>query len=239
MTRTAVCVCGEYLALPAPSIVRTWHVVRAAHAHNGPCGDLAVTLPLRSGHTAIVVIDVAGHGATRAGMSSAIADAITAALLRDASPAVALGCADERLRTFDDESPYAVAFVALVHPVLRTVVYASAGHDVAFRRADDGRLRHIVPTAPMLGIPLAINSCDAVFVIDPTETLVVATDGASDSRPVGSNRFFGAEGTARAVAGSMRDGDDPARAVLEAACAHAGGHQPDDVAVVVVRIEAL
>ena len=133
-------------------------------------------------------------------------------------------------------SPYAVAFVALVHPVFRTVVYASAGHDVAFRQADDGGLHHIAPTAPMLGIPLAINPCDAVFTLDPTETFVIATDGVTESRRAGSYRFFGAEGAACTVARSLQHGRNPARAVLEAACAHAGGYQHDDVGVVVVRV---
>lgn len=200
------------------------------------CGDMAFVLPLDSDRTAIVVIDVAGHGAARAPLSSALADEVTSGLRRDGSPAAALACADQRLRTFDDEFPYAVAFVALVHPALRTVIYASAGHDVAFTLAADGRIRHLAPTASMLGIPLANNACDAAFVLDPTETLVIATDGIADSRPAGSDQLFGASGTARAVARSLRDGSDPARTVLEAAYAHGGGRPTDDAGIVVVRV---
>jgi phosphoserine phosphatase RsbU/P len=199
-------------------------------------GDAAFVLPLDSGRTGIVVIDVAGHGAARAPLSSAIADEITAGLRCDGSPAAALGRADAFLRTIDDESPYAVAFVAVVHPSLRTVVYASAGHDVAFALADDGRIRDLPPTAPMLGIPIANHACEAIFVLDPTETLVVATDGISDSRPAGSDDFFGAIGTAHAVTRSLRAGTDPAQGVFEAACAHGGGDQADDVAVIVARL---
>jgi hypothetical protein len=200
------------------------------------CGDLAVALPLISGRTAIILIDIAGHGAGRASLASVIADEIVTALIHDASPASALDRANQLLRTVDDESPYAVAFVALLHPVLRTVVYASAGHDVAFTLADDGRVRHLMQTAPMLGIPLANNACDAVFVLGPTETLVIATDGISDSRPAGSDQLFGAIGTVRAVTRSLREGCDPAQAVLEAARAHKGGRQADDVAVLIARL---
>jgi serine phosphatase RsbU (regulator of sigma subunit) len=119
---------------------------------------------------------------------------------------------------------------------VRTVVYASAGHDVAFTLADDGRIRHLMPTAPMLGIPLRNHACDATFVLDPTETLVVATDGVGDSRPAGSDHFFGAGGTARAAARSLRSGSNPARAVLEAAYAHGGDYLADDAAAVIVRV---
>lgn len=203
------------------------------------CGDIAYVLPLLSGRTAFVVIDVAGHGRARAPLSSALAGAVTASLERDGSPAMALGCANRLLLASADASPYAVGFVALVHPVLRTVIYASAGHDVAFALGADGRIRHLAQTGAMLGIPLADHACDALFLLAADETLVIATDGISDSRPAVSQHFFGAGGTARAVTQSLRVGDDPARAVLAAALVHEGGHQTDDVAVVVARFGPL
>jgi serine phosphatase RsbU (regulator of sigma subunit) len=184
----------------------------------------------------MIVVDIAGHGAARAPLSSALTEEIMAGLRCDGSPAAALGRADKLLRASGDETPYAVAFVALVHPILRTVAYASAGHDVAFTLADDGRIRHLGPTAPMLGIPLANHACDAAFTLGPSESLVIATDGISDSRPAGSDQFFGAGGAARAVLRSLRDGSDPARAVFDAAWAHAGSRQVDDVGVVVARL---
>lgn len=201
------------------------------------CGDVAVAVPLDSGRSGIVVIDVAGHGAARAPIASALAGEISASLQRDGSPAAALGQAGKRLCAFDDEFPYAVAFVAVVHPVLRTVVYASAGHDVAFTLADDGRIRHLPPTASMLGISLANHACDAVFTLGWNETLVIATDGISDSRPAGSHDFFGATRTALAITRSRSDGTDPALAVLEAARAHEGPVQADDDAVLVARLQ--
>jgi serine phosphatase RsbU (regulator of sigma subunit) len=219
----------------APSILTVSSSVRSCEG-GARCGDVVRTLPLRSGHTAIIVIDIAGHGAGRAPLSSAIADEITTALSHGDSPASALDKADQRLRTIDDETPYAVAFVAVLHPILRTVVYASAGHDVAFTLGDDGRVRYLMPTAPMLGIPLANHACDAVFVIDTTQTLVIATDGISDSRPAGTDQLFGAIGTVRALTRSLREGCDLAQAVLEAARAHEGGRPADDVAVVIARL---
>jgi sigma-B regulation protein RsbU (phosphoserine phosphatase) len=194
-------------------------------------------LPLSSGRTAIILIDVAGHGAARAALSSAVADEIVTALVHDESPSVALDRADQLLRTVDDEIPYAVAFVALAHPALGTVVYASAGHDVAFTLADNGAIRQLMPTAPMLGIPLANNACDAVFTLDPTETLVIVTDGVSDSHQAGSSDFFGATRTALAATRSRIDGTDPSKAILEAARAHVGGVQADDAAALVVRLQ--
>jgi serine phosphatase RsbU (regulator of sigma subunit) len=155
----------------APAAMRVSSAVRS-YDGGQRCGDVASLLPLSSGRTAIVVIDVAGHGTARAPLSTALAEVVTASLRRDGSPALAINCADQLLLASGDESPYAVAFVALVNPVFRTVVYASAGHDVAFTLADDGRIRHLAQTAPMLGLPLTNNACDAVFVLDPRETLL-------------------------------------------------------------------
>jgi hypothetical protein len=200
------------------------------------CGDVAVTFALNSGRRAVVVLDVAGHGRARAPLAAVVAEAICASLWIDGSPAAALEAADERLRTLDDDVPYAVAFVAVIHPVTRTVVYASAGHDVAFTLTGHGRTRDLAPTAPMLGIPLRYRACNATFVLDPCETLVVVTDGISDSRPAGSNRFFGAAGTACAVARALRCGDDPAQAVLDAAERHRGERLADDAGAVTVGL---
>lgn len=200
------------------------------------CGDRAITLPLRSGRTAFVLLDIAGHGASRAFLSSAVANEIVRALMHDESPASALGRADRLLQTIDDESPYAVAFAAVVDPALQTLVYASAGHDVAFLLADNGTVRHLMTTAPMLGIPLVKNAFDSVLMLEPSDTLVIVTDGISDSRRAGSEEFFGASRAALAVTRSRIDGRDPSRAILEAARAYEGGVQADDHGAIVVHV---
>ena len=220
--------------IPA-SRVRTATIVRAAHGAAGPCGDEARVVHLASGHVGIVVVDVAGHGWARAALSSAVADEILAELLRHRSPAIALGHGDRCLRTLDDDDPYAVAFVALVNPPRRTLVYASAGHDLAFTIDGRGRVFDLKPTAPMLGVPMTLNPCNALTQLHPDSALVIATDGIADSRPAGSTEFFGAGRAAAAVRRSLAGGYDPAFALYDAAVAHAGGHQGDDATVVVAH----
>jgi phosphoserine phosphatase RsbU/P len=237
MMSTVPPVAAERSALPnlVPK-VESWVVVRSSDGRGGACGDVAFSLPLDSGSTALIVVDVAGHGAGRAPLAAALADAIVAELLADGSAAAALGSADARLRSFADDSPYAVAFIALLNPASRAVAYASAGHDVAFTLSEDGRSRPLRQTAPMLGVPFAVHPCDAMHALGRSETLVIVTDGVSDSRPIGTTDFFGAGRTAAVVARSLRRGHDPARDVLAAACAHAGGRQDDDIGILVARI---
>jgi serine phosphatase RsbU (regulator of sigma subunit) len=224
---------------PAPSVppLRTWRAERAAYAQRGPCGDRAFVMPLNAGRTAVVVIDVAAHGAARARLSSIVARAIASALRHGGSPATAIHSADARLRKSDEEYPYAVAFVGVIDPLAQTLLYSSAGHACAFAVDGAGWIRDLAPTTSMLGIPLASDVTNALFILDLDETLVVATDGIADSRRARTVDFFGATGAARVVAHSLRLGTDPALAILDAARVHAGGDQLDDVAVVIARFQ--
>lgn len=224
---------SDVLPMVRVAKVRISWVVRSIDALPGPCGDAVRIVTLATGHIAIVVVDIAGHGPTRAPFSSIIADKILAELLKSRSPAAALACGDGCLRTFEDDLPYAVAFVALINPASGVVVYASAAHELAFTLDGQGRRFDLKTTTPMLGIPLKIHPCDALVQLDAESSLVVATDGIADSRPAGSMDFFGADRAAAAVHRSIRAGCDPAHAVLDDAFAHAAYRQVDDVAVVV------
>jgi serine phosphatase RsbU (regulator of sigma subunit) len=217
------------------SRLRIWHVVRAAQARRGRCGDIVESLRLGSGRTALIVVDATGHGSAPAPLSSAIADTINAALRRGKTPGEALRWADRRVRKFASDLPYAVAFVALVDAA-RSAVYASAGHDLAFALHDDGRNERLAPTAPMLGVAREFRAFEARIALDPIETLVIATDGIGESRPAGSRDFFGASRVAQVVRQALRDGCDPARALLDAAYAYGGGRQSDDMGAVVARV---
>ena len=235
-------VTGRYPTRPSArtpiSAIHTSTVRRAAYGLPGPCGDEARVVKFVSGHVGIVVVDIAGHGGARATFSSAVADEMLAGLVKKRSPAVALGYGDRALRMLDIEVPYAVAFAALINPAHRTLVYASAGHDLAFTIDGRGRVCDLRPTAAMLGIPMTINPCDALAQLHPDSALVIATDGIADSRPAGSTEFFGVERAAAAVRQSFATGYDPAFAVYDAALAHAGGRQRDDATVVVVHARA-
>jgi serine phosphatase RsbU (regulator of sigma subunit) len=181
------------------------------------------------------MVDATGHGRAPAPVSSALTGSIVGAVLRGVSPAGALRRADERVRSFGGELPYAVAFVAIVDPQ-QGVLYASAGHDLAFTLHDDGHIDELEPTAPMLGVSRAFHAGETRIAFDKTQTLAIASDGVADSHPAGTQTFFRSAAVARVVARALFENEDPARAVLEAALAHDGGRQRDDMSVVVARI---
>lgn len=215
--------------------IRASRAVRAVHDEDGPCGDVAIVVPLADSRIAIVLVDVAGHGRSRALLASTVANAVLRRLIADGSPAAALAAGDAALRVFPDDLPYAVAFAALLNSTTGVAVYASAGHDLAFTLDGDGSVYALPPTAPMLGIPLAMNPCEALARLSQHGSLVIASDGVGESRSEGDYDFFGRERAAEAVLQALRIGDDPARGLIAAARRFAGERLCDDAAAIVVH----
>jgi serine phosphatase RsbU (regulator of sigma subunit) len=215
--------------------IRASRAVRAVHDEPGPCGDVAIAVPLPDARIATVLVDVAGHGQSRSLLASSVSSAVLRRLIADGSPAEALAAGDDALRAFPDDLPYAVAFAAILNPATGVAIYASAGHDLAFTLDRDGRVYPLRPTAPMLGIPLTLNPCDALVQLPEQGCFVIASDGVGDSRPEGEYDFFGRHRAAAAVVRALRSAGDPAHALVEAARAHAGDRLCDDASAVVVH----
>lgn len=220
--------------LAPPARISTSVAIRAAHGETGPCGDAARVTTLIDGRIGLAVVDIAGHGAPCATISAKVLNILFNSLALDASPAIALVEADRYMRQAPLENPYAVAFVAVMNPLTRTVAWASAGHELAFMLHEDGARYDLHATSPMLGIPLTLRPCEAVT--GPLRTLVVATDGVGDSRPPHSNDFFGTARAADAVRAVLRTDDDPASHLLRVADEHGRNQQRDDAAAIVARM---
>jgi serine phosphatase RsbU (regulator of sigma subunit) len=217
-----------------PAVLHTAAVVRCQQ-RQGRCGDVAATFRLPSGNHALIVIDAAGHGEARAQLADIIAEVMIATLTCEESPGQAVFLAHEWLATSREALPYAVAFAAIVHPLSGTVLYACAGLEIAFVIGANGRARRLVPTSPMLGIPIRTEPCEAALTLRLADSLVVTTDGVGDSRRIGSTNFFGMSGAIRAAARTNGSPRRCAEAILNAALDHAAGVVVDDAAVAIVR----
>jgi sigma-B regulation protein RsbU (phosphoserine phosphatase) len=98
-------------------------------------GDWFDAIELPGGQVAVVVGDVAGHGAASGVFALRLKQLLTAALTRGMEPAAAVQWVVEALG--DTGETFATALVALVDPRGGEVVYANAGHpDALVLRAD-------------------------------------------------------------------------------------------------------
>jgi sigma-B regulation protein RsbU (phosphoserine phosphatase) len=109
-------------------------------------GDWYDAIELPGGQVAVVVGDVAGHGAASGVFALRLKQLLTAALTRGMAPAAAVQWVVEALG--DTGETFATALVALVDPCDGEVVYANAGHpDALVLRADWAA----VPPRPRVG----------------------------------------------------------------------------------------
>lgn len=119
-------------------------------------GDWFDAIELPGGQVAVVVGDVAGHGAASGVFALRLKQLLTAALTRGMEPAAAVQWVVEALG--DTGETFATALVALVNPCDGEVVYANAGHpDALVLRADWAG----APSRPRVGAHAAITPAAA------------------------------------------------------------------------------
>ncbi len=99
----------------------------------GDCYDLFAT---RSGEIALVVVDIAGHGATEGILALRCKEMLRMALTSGATPGEALETTAEILGDMGEEV-FLTAFVAAIDTADGTVRYANAGHPPAYVVGDD------------------------------------------------------------------------------------------------------
>ena len=99
----------------------------------GDCYDLFTT---RDGEIALVVVDIAGHGATEGILALRCKEMLRTALTSGAAPGDALDTTAEILGDMGDEV-FLTAFVAAIDTGDGTVRYANAGHPPAYVVGDD------------------------------------------------------------------------------------------------------
>jgi serine phosphatase RsbU (regulator of sigma subunit) len=150
----------------------------------GDCYDLFAT---HDGEIALVVVDIAGHGATEGILALRCKEMLRMALTSGAAPGEALETTAEILGDMGDEV-FLTAFVAAIDTRDGTVRYANAGHPPAYVVGDDSVVA-LEPTGPLVGL-LIPGWKTAEATMAPGDNLCAYTDGLIESRN-SDNEFFG------------------------------------------------
>ena len=165
-----------------------WTVAAQLRAAEGVvAGDCYDLLRIKDHHLALMVIDIAGHGATEGILALRCKELLRASLASDREPGDALAAAAAQL---DDMGPevFLTAFVAVIDTANGHVRYANAGHPPAFVVGSD-RASQLGPTGPLVGL-LSREWATAGATIRPGDSLCAYTDGLIEIRN-GSGEFFG------------------------------------------------
>ena len=179
-----------------------WTVAGALRAAEGvvagDCYDLFVT---RQGDIALIVVDIAGHGATEGILALRCKEVLRTLLVSGAEPGDALETTAELLGDMGAEV-FLTAFVAVIDTADGRARYANAGHPPAIVVGADGTTE-LGPTGPLVGL-LAPGWSTAEAFISPGDNLCAYTDGLTETRN-GDNEFFGPDRLVELLQGSRCD----------------------------------
>ncbi len=198
----------------------------------GDCYDLFAT---RGGEIALVVVDIAGHGATEGILALRCKEMLRMALTSGASPGEALETTAGILGDMGDEV-FLTAFVAAIDTRDGTVRYANAGHPPAYVVGDDSVVS-LEPTGPLVGL-LVPGWKTAEATMAPGDNLCAYTDGLIETRNT-DNEFFGPERLVEMLQGA-RCAEAPAvvkRCIDEVELFSPEGLRDDATIVVLCRAE--
>lgn len=178
----------------------------------------------------LILLDVAGHGASSALVASWCKHQVQAAIAKGASAGDALASLESLLYAAEQ---VATAVVVEIDPSGHCTV-ASAGHPpvLVWRR---GKLTELAATAPPLGVGTAGFPVHH-HTMGAGETLVVVSDGILEAGISSSGGEWGLASLRDTVRDRAPESvSDLAEAVRDAALHHASGQFADDATVAVLR----
>jgi PAS domain S-box-containing protein len=187
----------------------------------------------------VVMGDVCGKGPDAAAVTALARYTLRAAAMRERLPSRSLRLLNEALlRQRDDRRFCTVAYAYLeAHDGGVRVGVASGGHPLPMLLRADGTVEAVGEPGTLLGVLPDPNLEDRSLALSPGDALVFYTDGVIEGR--GADASLDEEGLRRLLAGCAGAGADAIAAeVEEAAFAAYRGPPRDDIAVLVLRVEA-
>ncbi|QJR36115.1 PP2C family protein-serine/threonine phosphatase [Gemmatimonas groenlandica] len=131
---------------------------------------------------------------------------------------------------------FATLFVGALDPATGTIAYVNGGHEPPRVVRANGTVRTMLPpTGPAVGMLPEIPFTAGTIVLEPGETLLVLTDGITESRAP-NGLLFGDDATDALLSAPADSVDALLDRVLDAVHGHAAGEPAaDDVTLLAVR----
>jgi sigma-B regulation protein RsbU (phosphoserine phosphatase) len=198
-------------------------------------GDHYDFIPLAGGRWALAVADVSGKGTPASLLMSGV-HAWLRALAGSAAPSMLM----QRLNTFMFESTEAHRYVTLFYGELdphdRRLVYVNGGHIPPFLMRASGARERLLEGGPALGLIEGASYDLGQVRLDPGDTLVVVTDGVTESTSAEDVEFGDAGVFASLSAAGAAGAEALLDAVVSAAQDWSGGvGNADDLTALVLK----
>ncbi|MBV8951626.1 MAG: SpoIIE family protein phosphatase [Actinobacteria bacterium] len=209
-----------------------WRVATGLRPAEGlVAGDSYDVALLPDGHLALVLIDIAGHGAVSAVSSLRCQELLGVALADGRKPGDAIAWQLEQMRDPGIEL-FFTAFVATLDPDSGRCCYANAGHPAPLLSTEEGVVQ-LAPSGPIVG-PIAGPWATEETVIAPGCSLAIYTDGLTDPRH-GDDENSSLRELSAMLEGPAVSPEGIVDRLLERLESRNAGRLRDDVTIVVVR----
>jgi PAS domain S-box-containing protein len=203
-------------------------------------GDFYDVFGLDDGSWILVIGDVLGKGAEAAAVTALARYTVRAVAGRSPSPAATLAALnDEMLRQRNPDRRFVTAVLARLEPHAdggARLVVASGGHPPPVLLRASGDAEAVPCPGTLLGVEDDARSVDQEIELGPGDTLVLYTDGVTEAS---REHPLSPEDLGAALRASAPDGAAAvAREVVQLAEVGAAGAARDDLAVLVVALDA-
>jgi Stage II sporulation protein E (SpoIIE) len=201
-------------------------------------GDFYDVLALEDGRLAVAVGDVAGHGVSSGLVMSMAKSALAVQVTFDPEVESVFRTLNRTVYQTARKRLLATFCYALLDPVRRELLYASAGHLYPYRIGAGGKVEALESIGYPLGVRRTIEVEPRLARLDAGDSLFLFSDGLVEARAEGSDDLFGferlEESLGRHAGGSverLRDG-----VLADVAAFTRSEHREDDMTVVVLRL---
>ena len=209
-------------------------VGRLEPAHGVLAGDWYDVIRLDDEHVALIVVDVCGHGPLAGLRALWLKHLLVPALVMRLEPGEALSWVAGQMG--DTGEWFATCVVVEINGITGHCRYANAGHPPPLLIGGDG-VQELHATGPIFGALPGQHWCSADASLSRHPTLVVYTDGITETRNAAGDEF----GDERLIGCIHRNGDDDPSLLADGVMrsVHAFGNErlKDDATLAVVTFE--
>jgi serine phosphatase RsbU (regulator of sigma subunit) len=173
--RTASEIQHTFLPKDVPAI-RGWQLVAYYQSAREVGGDFYDFLPFADGRLGLIIGDVAGKGIPAALVMTATRTMLRTAAQETASPGEIFARANELLYAEIPSKMFVTCFYAILDPASGLMRYANAGHDLPYRRCNEG-VSEVRATGMPLGLMPGSRYEEHEVTIASGESILFYTDG--------------------------------------------------------------
>jgi sigma-B regulation protein RsbU (phosphoserine phosphatase) len=224
--------------LPKPPIVSGLELAATMQTARLLGGDYYDFFQISNDIVDVVIADVSGKGAAASLLMPSLAVALRLRAGELSGPAAILSDLDEVLKQITNPATFVTMFYARFNPTLRTLEYASGGHNPPLlMRTSTGESLLLEEAGPIMGILPDAQFTNTTLKLEPGDILVLFTDGVTEQEGE-SGEEFSLDRLKKTI---LSKEYDPAAAIVtsiaEAVSTFAGTkEQSDDLTVVVAKV---